>query len=112
MIETQTIEIAPEEARIVLDILQARIPEREIWIFGSRVRKRARRRSDLDLAVGGSMPLTLAQRADLADDFLQSDLPYFVDIVDLASITTEFRQIIEPDFIPCSVLRHQLGDLS
>lgn len=107
MIGIQTIEIASEEARIVLDILQARIPEREVWVFGSRARNRTRRRSDLDLAVGGSKPLTLAARADLADDFLKSDLPYFVDIVDLACITPEFRRHIEPDFVPLSVLRDQ-----
>ena len=54
MIEASTIAIAPEEARIVLDILEARIPDRTVWIFGSRAKNRARRRSDLDLAIAGS----------------------------------------------------------
>ena len=104
MTDLQPIHIAPEEARIVLDILHARIPDRIVWVFGSRVRDRTKRRSDLDLAIGGMEPLSLGLSADLKDDFLHSDLPYFVDVVDLASVTPEFKKIIEPDFVSIQAL--------
>ena len=112
MIETLTIAIAPHEARIVLDILEARVPDRTVWIFGSRAKNRARRRSDLDLAIGGSDRLPLELYLDLKEDFLQSDLPYFVDLVDLYDVTPEFKRRIEPDFRPVSLLRDQLADLN
>ena len=108
MNEAASIAILSEEAQIVLSILESRIPDRATWVFGSRVKNRSRRRSDLDLAVGGSEPLSLDLRLGLKEDFLQSDLPYFVDVVDLASITPEFKQLIEPDFVPVSVLREQV----
>lgn len=99
MANPQKIEISPEEAVIVLAILQAHVPDRPVWAFGSRTNGKARRRSDLDLAVGGDEPLSLRTRSQLAEDFDQSDLPYRVDVVDLADITPEFRQRIERDFI-------------
>ena len=108
MTEAPKIAVAPEEAQIVLDILGSRIPDRSVWVFGSRAKNGARRRSDLDLAIGGSEPLPLDLHLDLKEDFLQSDLPYFVDLVDLTSITPDFRRLIEPDFLPVSLLHDQL----
>jgi amidophosphoribosyltransferase len=100
MSQTATIAISLEELAIVLSILRARIPDRAVWVFGSRANGNARRRSDLDLAVDGDEPLPLRLRSELAEDFDKSDLPYRVDVVDLASITPEFRKHIEGDFIP------------
>ena len=99
--------MAPNEARIVLDILEARIPDCTVWIFGSRAKDRARRRSDLDLAIAGSERLPLDLYLDLKEDFLQSDLPYFVDLIDLHDVTPEFKHRIEPDFRHVSLLQHQ-----
>jgi amidophosphoribosyltransferase len=100
MLDTAKLQIAPEEVAIVLSILQARIPDRPVWAFGSRTNGKARRRSDLDLAVGGNEPLSLRVRTELAEDFDQSDLPYRVDVIDLATITPEFRSRVEADFVP------------
>ena len=110
MIEASTIAIAPEEARIVLEILEARIPDRTVWIFGSRAKNRARRRSDLDLAIAGSERLPLDLYLDLKEDFLQSDLPYFVDVVDLHDVAPEFKGRIEPDFRPVSLLKDEYAE--
>ena len=103
------IEIAPDEARIVLQIVQRRLSGREVFVFGSRAKHKARRRSDLDLAIDGSQPLDLGTRADLVCDFDESDLPYRVDLVDLATITAEFRKLIEPDFVPLKFLQPESG---
>ncbi len=110
MPDSATIEIAPEETKVVLSILRARIPDRPVWAFGSRVNGKARRRSDLDLAVGGPEPLPLRTRAELADDFDQSNLPYRVDLVDLNEITPDFRQRIEADLIPVSTPAESIDD--
>jgi len=93
-------DLTESDLRIVTEILSQRIPERPVYVFGSRATGKARRRSDLDLAVGGATPLTLRQRALLNDDFGESDLPIRVDVVDLNAISPEFRNRIERDFIP------------
>jgi predicted nucleotidyltransferase len=99
MPDTAIIELEPREAEIVRSILLNRIPNRPVWVFGSRANGKARRRSDLDLAVGGATPLTLRERALLADDFDASDLPIRVDVVDLNAATQDFKQRIERDFV-------------
>ncbi len=91
--------LAEEDQKIVLEILRERVPNRPVWVFGSRTTGHARRRSDLDLAIGGAEPLTLRQRALLTDDFDESDLPVTVDVVDVNAISPEFKERIERDFI-------------
>jgi predicted nucleotidyltransferase len=84
---------------MVLRILAAHVPDRPVYAFGSRVAGNARRRSDIDLAIGGTAPLPLRTRAALADEFSESDLSIRVDVVDLATATQEFRNRIQRDWI-------------
>jgi predicted nucleotidyltransferase len=93
------VDLTEGDLQIVTEILASRVPERPVFAFGSRATGRARRRSDLDLAVGGAVPLTLRQRAMLNDDFDESDLPIKVDVVDLNAISPEFQRRIERDFV-------------
>ena len=64
------------------------------WVFGSRTTGRARRYSDLDLAIDASWRLTLDEIARLTEAFSDSDLPYRVDLVDWHDIDDRWRQII------------------
>lgn len=89
---------APHRA-IVLAILQRHVPDREVWAFGSRTTRTAKRHSDLDLAVISDEPLSLETAARLADAFSESDLPWRVDVVDWATTGEAFRRIIERDRI-------------
>jgi len=85
----------------VQTILAANLPpDAMVWVFGSRATSRARRYSDLDLAIDAGRPLTLDELARLAEGFRESDLPYMVDIVDWQSIDDRFRQMIAPERIP------------
>ncbi len=104
------ITVEPDEARIVLEVLQARIPDRAVWAFGSRTKDRAGRRSDLDLAIGGPAPLPLDLYLDLKQDFLASDLPYFVDLLDMSDTSSDFKRMIEPDLVPISQLQSFFAD--
>lgn len=91
------IDIQPEDWDIVAGVLKKRVPDHEVWAFGSRARWSAKQYSDLDLAVVTQKPMSLSVRAALADDFSESDLPFKVDIVDWASTSEAFRKIIERD---------------
>jgi type I restriction enzyme S subunit len=92
---TPDIDIHPGEWEIVLNLLRRHVPDCEVWAFGSRARKAAKPFSDLDLAILGSQPLTLSIQADLSEDFSESDLPFKVDLVDWATTSDRFRNVIE-----------------
>jgi type I restriction enzyme S subunit len=98
-ITNRRLELRPGELEIVREILRRHVPNREVWAFGSRVKGTARPYSDLDLAVLGDQPLPLLVRAELAEEFSESDLPFKVDIVDWATTSERFRQIIESEYV-------------
>ena len=95
--DTPLIDISPENWWIVRDILQRHVPEHEVWAFGSRAMRSAKAYSDLDLAVITHEPMGLSVSAALADEFSESDLPFKVDVVDWATTSESFRNIIERD---------------
>ncbi|MGH7113911.1 MAG: nucleotidyltransferase family protein [Stellaceae bacterium] len=91
-------DLAAEDHRLVLAILAANLPAgAAAWVFGSRATGRARRYSDLDLAIDAGRPLTLDETARLAEAFRDSDLPYRVDLVDWRGIGDHFRRAIAAD---------------
>jgi type I restriction enzyme S subunit len=95
MVDQPLIDISPENWRIVRDILQRYVPDREIWAFGSRAKWTAKEFSDLDIAIIGDTPLSIALTADMREAFQESALPFKVDIVDWANITPSFQQVIQ-----------------
>ncbi len=103
MPDVPPIDIAPDHWAIVHSILRRRVPDCEVWAFGSRARRTARPYSDLDLAVISDSPLPLSVSAALADDFSESDLPWRVDVVDWATTGAGFRTIIAQDKVVLQV---------
>lgn len=91
------IDISPDYWEIVRDILRKHVPEFEVWAFGSRAKWTAKKYSDLDLAIVSDHPVPLDVMAALADDFSESALPWKVDLVDWASTSEAFRNIVERD---------------
>lgn len=97
------VDVRPDLWEVVLRILQNHVPQFEVWAFGSRVKGTAKPYSDLDLAIITSHPLELDVCASLSDAFAESDLPWRVDVVDWASTSPAFRQIIEQDKVVVQV---------
>jgi predicted nucleotidyltransferase len=91
------LDMPPQHLAVACDILARNAGAREIWPFGSRARGAAKPYSDLDLVVIREQPLDIAELAQLADAFEESDLPWRVDIVEWATTDTAFRRIIERD---------------
>ncbi|MDX2206154.1 MAG: restriction endonuclease subunit S [Gemmatimonadales bacterium] len=94
MTDVPPIDISPANWEIVAGILRRHIPDREVWAFGSRARWTAREYSDLDLAILGDGPIGLSVAASLDEAFAESDLPFKVDLVDWATTSEAFRQVI------------------
>jgi uncharacterized protein len=80
---------------------------RGAYVFGSRAHGGARRFADLDLALEWDKPLGLDIISRIAEALSESDLPYKVDIVDLATTEPAFRARIAADRIPLDVLSHE-----
>jgi len=88
------LDVQPEHRAIVEHLLRRYVPHQAVWAFCSRIMGTARRFSDLDLSVITDTPLDLGLRAELLEAFSESDLPYRVDLVDWASTSDTFRDII------------------
>lgn len=94
-----TLDLQPIHLNIVQTILQKYVPDFEVWAFGSRVKGTAKPYSDLDLAIISTQPLSLQVYADLSEAFSESDLPWKVDVVDWATTTEKFREIISQKYV-------------
>ena len=70
------------------------LPEQQVIAFGSRVTNTAKVFSDLDLCIMNNQPLPLNILTDLREAFSESELPFRVDIVELATISVEFKEIV------------------
>lgn len=92
------IDISPEDMKTVRAILRRHLPDIEVRAFGSRVRWTARGSSDLDLALMTEDSIDAGSMADLREAFVESDLPFKVDLVDWATTSDEFRRVIEEEW--------------
>ncbi len=95
------IDIQPHEFLIIRSILTRNLPKNaKVYVFGSRAElNKAKPYSDLDLAIDIGDRLSLALLADLREEFINSDLTYTVDLVDLNAIETKFKETIMPKCI-------------
>lgn len=91
------LDVRPDHLQIVQDILHRHVPQYEVWAFGSRAKWMAKDYSDLDLCIKTDEPLGFDVLAQLQEDFTESDLPWKVDVVDWASTSALFREVIERD---------------
>jgi len=79
---------------LIQGILHDHVSSYEVWAFGSRVRGTSTRFSDLDLVILSDIPLSLDVLGRLKDAFSESDLPWKVDVIDWATTSESFRELI------------------
>jgi uncharacterized protein len=96
---TGELDLSEHDLRLVTRILRQHAPATQVFAFGSRVRRTAKRFSDLDLVVQSASPISLEHLGALRSQFSESDLPISVDIVDWWSLTPEFRRLVEPEMV-------------
>lgn len=96
----RSLDLAESDLVLVQKILARFVPGRPVFVFGSRATGRAKRRSDLDLCIGGDTPLGRGAIANMLDAFDESDLPIEVDVVDLSEATGIFRKRMLGESIP------------
>ena len=90
------VDINTVQLRLVYDILHKHLPAgTRVWAFGSRVKWETTDASDLDLAVENHKPIDHEIMSALNIEFNNSDFPHTVDIVDLKTVSSKFKKIID-----------------
>ena len=89
------IDLKGDEIKIIFKILNQYAPNCEVRVFGSRVKGKAKKYSDLDIALVGEQKFDWKLIADIKEAFQESDLIFRVDVLDWYAISPEFRKIIE-----------------
>ena len=92
------VDLRPDLLEKVKESLARHVPEFEVRVFGSRLRKAGKPYADLDLVIMTETPLSPLRMARLRDAFSESDLPIKVDLLDWAAASERFRRIIEEGF--------------
>lgn len=88
------LDLTPTQLALVQQVLNEQVPHARAMAFGSRVTGKARRFSDLDLALHAPAPLDWRTLARLREAFEASNLDICVDVVDWAQTSDSFRQAV------------------
>lgn len=80
---------------MIADILQN---QKNVFIFGSRVKGTAAKYSDLDICLKDD--ISPYEYELLKEKFENSDLPFTVDIVEYNRVSNSFKKIIDEHAIP------------
>jgi len=66
--------------------------------FGSRVNGKDDERSDIDIGIEGSSPISLEVMAQIKDEISALPTLYHIDIIDFASVDKDFYRIAKQNF--------------
>lgn len=98
-VETSKLHLPERYLQMVQAILQTHLPNAEVWAYGSRVNGDYYEASDLDLVV--RQPEDLSRR--------QSNLPIIVQLVDWASIPSDFHAEIAENYVVVQQAKSEVG---
>ena len=95
---TPAIDITAEQQETILSLLERYLPGTTAWAYGSRVKRKSRPMSDLDLVVFAT-PEQGRRVGDLREAFEESDLPFPVDLFVWDEVPENFRERIEAEHV-------------
>lgn len=91
------IHLEPRHKEMVLAIVKP-YAQYDIRAYGSRVKGTQRELSDLDLCV--MHPIPFKDWDAMTEAFEESDLPFFVSLVEWPKLSQSFKAQIEKDLLP------------
>ncbi|VFM96671.1 MAG: type I restriction enzyme, S subunit [Candidatus Kentron sp. G] len=92
------LDVTPEQLETLQALLDHFLPSVAVWAYGSRVKRTARRYSDLDLVVF----VTSEQRtrvAELREALDESNLPFSVDVLIRDELPESFQRNIDEWYV-------------
>ena len=86
------------ESKLKTEILQIigrylNIEEYKIFFFGSRVSGKGNERSDIDIGIEGTKPISASIMARIKEEINELPMLYSIDIVDFADTDENFCQV-------------------
>ena len=93
------VDLSTEQITEIKAVLKKHIPDRIVGVFGSRANGTARSSSDVDLIIFGNKSIGEEKLLKLKKDFSDSNLPFFVDIVEESTIDKDFKDAILIEYI-------------
>lgn len=79
---------------IILQEILSKYPY-EFYVFGSRIKGKAEKFSDLDLAY--KEDIAIQDLSDLREKLEESDLPFHVDLINLNEVSNDFAELVRRD---------------
>jgi len=83
----------------IIKIIRKHVPACDIYLFGSRARKTNRPGADVDIALDAPEPIHFMTIGNIKEDLEESNIPFFVDIVDLKTVSDIFLKEFKQDGI-------------
>ena len=93
----QTLDLEERYKDFIITSITNIIPNAEIFIYGSRVKGKALKYSDVDIAIKCCEEVPFDTMLKLKAFFHDSTFPYMVDIIDLNNISENFKTRIQSD---------------
>ena len=93
----KTLDLEKKYQDFIIDLVSKIVPEGEIFIYGSRTKGKALKYSDVDIALKSGEEIPFDTVLKLKAFFSDSTFPYMVDIIDLNSISENFKNRIQKD---------------
>lgn len=111
VVETAKLHLPERYLHMVQAILQAYLPDAEAW--GSRVNGDYYETSDLDWVVRQPEDLSHRQNnlGEVIDAFSESNLPIIVQLVDWASIPSDFHDEIAKNYVVVQQAKSEVGSV-
>jgi uncharacterized protein len=95
-----TFAVEVRHLELIKKIFKQIVPDAILYVFGSRAKNCAKPYSDLDLAIDlNGQKIDLSTLAKLKSAFEETTIPYKIDVVDLNSISDEFKNNIKDDLV-------------
>jgi predicted nucleotidyltransferase len=94
VMETPMFGLDDNDMKMIRDVLSSYPEIESVILYGSRATGRFKRGSDVDIMLRGKN-LSHETLLDIKNDFYESNLPYFFDIVIESNINDKLKQEIE-----------------
>ena len=93
------INLPEKDLTLIKKILQIVVPDLPVYAYGSRVKDKAEKFSDLDLVIKGNESVAFSVIDQIKDQFSISDLPILVDVSDWHQLSESFQQAIQAELV-------------
>lgn len=84
---------------LLTNLIRTHLPSCRIWLFGSRARQTNQPGADFDLAIDAGRILNLQEIDAIKTAIGNSNIPVFVDIVDIHNVSKEFLDHIKNEWV-------------